>query len=160
MLIEAVLTAVIVLLMMIFVGIPIFTIIEWVLIVLFGLLVLTILFFVLFFLFTSVSLLFYKRVKGVFVRFDDSSRWERAVYSVEGNEYICRFPAESILRNSIYKEDAEDRTCMLLISRSDRKSAYDRHSLMIIAVGTVVSVILIAAVLIAVLFYVRVSRLY
>ena len=36
MLIEAVLTAVIVLLMMIFVGIPIFTIIEWVLIVLFG----------------------------------------------------------------------------------------------------------------------------
>ena len=160
MLIEAVLTAVIVLLMMIFVGIPVYTIIEWVLMILCGLLFLTVLFFVLFFLITSVSLLFYRRVKGVFLRFDDSARWERAVYLVEGKEYICRFPAESVLRRSIYKENETVSSCTLLISRSGKNKAYDRHSLIIITIGTVVSVLLIAAASVLLIFFLQVTRLY
>lgn len=160
MLIEAILTGVIILLMLIFVGVPIVSIIEWTLIILSGLMALTILFFILFFLITAISLPFYRRVQGQFSHFDDSAKWERAVYLAEGKEYICRFPAESVFRRKIYKEADSERSCLLLIARGGKNKAYDRHSLMIIAVGTSVSIILITTIAIGLMYFIQISGLY
>ena len=152
---EAILTAVIVLLILILTGIPVQAIIIWAVLILCGILLLTVALFVLFFLVTDVSLLFYKRVEARFLRFDDSGRWERAVYLAEGKEYICRFPAETVARRRIYKEGDADGTCFILVSGTESRKAYDRHSLVIIAMGTVFSVLLIAAAAILLPYLIR-----
>ena len=140
MLIEAVLTLVIVFLVLLMFGIPLNTLIGLFLIGISGLLILAVVLFILFFLITGISLLFFKKTKGVFVRFDDG-RYERAVYTVDETEYTCIFPAENIARRSIYQKNSEH---TLLISRfRKRKTAFDRHSLFIIALGTAFSVIML-----------------
>ncbi|MCR5306117.1 MAG: hypothetical protein K6E36_06425 [Oscillospiraceae bacterium] len=155
MLIEAILTAVIVLLILILTGIPVQAIITWAVLILCVVLLLTVASFVLFFLVTVCSLPFYKRVQAQFVRFDDSGRWERAVYLAEGREYICRFPAETVARRRIYREGEAEQHCSILVSASKKNKAYDRHSLFIIGMGTAFSVILITACCLAIPYLMR-----
>lgn len=144
MLIEAILTAVIVLLVLVMIGVPVQVIIGGALILLSGILLLTVVLFVLFFVITGVSLLFYRRASGVLVRFDDSKKWDRAVYLAEGEEYTCLFPAETVFRKRIYREQETTAKTFLLISGSGkRKTAYDRHSLFIIAIGLCFSLLLV-----------------
>ena len=150
MLIEGILTLVIVILVLVMVGIPLDTIIGIaVSYVIPAILALTVGLFVLFFLITGLSLLFFRREKGVFVRFDDA-RYERAVYAVNGTEYTCIFPAENVARRTIYQKNSEH---TLLISRfRKRRTAFDRHSLFIIGIGITASCVMTAA---AVILWIR-----
>ena len=150
MLIEGILTLVIVILVLVMVGIPLDAIIgiavSYVIPVI---LALAVGLFVLFFLITGLSLLFFRKEKGVFVRFDDA-RYERAVYAVNGTEYTCIFPAENIARRTIYQKNSEH---ILLISRfQKRRTAFDRHSLFIIGIGITASCVMTAA---AVILWIR-----
>lgn len=136
MLIEGILTLVIVVLFLLFIGIPL----EMILTVGgTGILIITGLaavLFSLFFIVTLFSLPFFRRAKGTFLRFSDDLRFDRAVYDVGGTEYTCIFPAETFGRRMIYKQTART----LLISRSQKRHyAYDRHSLLIIVIGSVTS---------------------
>ena len=144
MILEIIVTVAVVIGILLFVGVPLVTILSLLVLILSGLLLLAVAFFVLFFLITDIILLRYRRTKGKFSRIDDSQRWERAVYAVNGEDYICVFPAESFARRRIYEKPG----ATVLIPRSgNRKSAYDRHSLFIIAVGNVFSAMLTAGVL-------------
>ncbi|HAG13615.1 MAG TPA: hypothetical protein DCG49_07105 [Ruminococcus sp.] len=138
MILEIVLSIVIILALLLLIGIPLETILSILAIVLVGLIALTAILFIAFFLFTDISLLFRKKVSGIFRYVDEEGRYDRAVYEVDGNKYTCLFPAETLGRSRIYKENT---SYMLLISKNEKNTnAYDRHSLFIIAIGSVVSV--------------------
>ena len=146
MILEAILTAVIVLLFLLFIGIPLDVVLSWAGIALIALLLLSMAVFSLFFVISLLSLPFFKRTKGTFLRFSDDIRFDRAVYLADGIEYTCLFPAESVARRNIYNEKAHT----LFVSRSKtRRIAYDRHSLLIIAVGSLFSALFIAVLCIS-----------
>lgn len=151
MLLEIILSIVLVLGVLLFFGVPFSAILSWLLIGLSGLLVLSIALIALFFLIADISLLFCRRVSGEFVRFENHEKFDRAVYRVGDTEYICKFPAESVARRQIYGR-TRTQTHSLLIPRAEkRKTAYDRHSLIIIAVGSLCAVTLVALTILAAL---------
>jgi ABC-type multidrug transport system fused ATPase/permease subunit len=151
MVVEIVLSIVIIIALLLFFGVSVQTILTGAVLILIALVVLAIILIAVFFFATDISLLFRKRVKGKFLRIDDSTRFDHAVYDVGGTEYHCIFPAESYGRKRIYHVDQE---YTLLIARSEkRKTAYDRHSLITILFGTVFSALLVAVfILIAAYF--------
>lgn len=141
MLLEIVVTVVIIAALLLFVGVPLESILTLLAVIMLGLVSLSMALFTLFFVITDISLLFRRCVKGKFLHVDDTGRFDHAVYQAEGEEYSCLFPAESFGRSRIYRPDQE---YLLLISRSGKnRTAYDRHSLMIIVVGTLFSVFFI-----------------
>ena len=141
MLLEIIIAAVIIVALLLLIGVKLQTILLDLGLVVLGLIVLTALSIILFFFLTDLFLLFRKPVKGIFLRVDDSGRMDHAIYQVGEEEYTCSFPAESFGRKRIYQENQE---YLLLIPRSDRrKNALDRHSLVTIAIGTVISVVLV-----------------
>ena len=149
-LLEAVFTIVVIVALLLLFGVPPETVLSWSATILMGLVLLTMLLFTLFFVITDISLLFRRRVKGKFLRVDDSGRFDNAIYEAEGAEYRCLFPAESFGRKRIYREGEE---YMLLIPRNkNRHSAYDRHSLITIVIGTVCSGVFLYLLLIAAQF--------
>lgn len=113
----------------------IFTYATWGLCILLGLALIAI---ALFFLGTSCSLLGFHRAKGKFQRFTHSEHFDRAVYVVDGTEYTCLFPAENYGRKRIYQSDE---TTVLIRDGKKHRIAYDRHSLLIVTVGTVFSLL-------------------
>ena len=139
MLLEILVAAVIIVVLLLLIGVQFQTIFLVFGIVVLCLIALAVLSIILFFFLTDLFLPFRKPVKGKFLRVDDSGRMDHAVYQVGDAEYKCSFPAESFGRKRIYQTDRE---YLLLIPRfSSRKTAFDRHSLFILAVGTVISVI-------------------
>jgi hypothetical protein len=142
MLLEIVITVVVIVGILLFVGVPLTSILSILIIGLSSLLALSIALFVIFFLFTDISLLFYRRTEAEFVEIDETTRFERAVYRANGERFTCSFPAESVARRQIYEKPQH----FILIPKSGkRRNAYDRHSLFIIAVGNVFAVLLTAA---------------
>ena len=149
---EVVFTVAIIIALLLFFGMSLETIFVFFATIVLGLIAIAMMLFVLFFVITDISLLFRRRVKGVFLRVDDSDRFDHAVYAYEDQEYSCVFPAESFGRKHIYHEK---QAYSLLISRNPKKhTAYDRHSLIIIAIGTVVSAVMVP-LLIAAAFFIR-----
>ncbi len=141
MIIEIILTVVIVIAVLLLIGVSVQTIVSSAVMILLGLVALAMLSIILFFFLTDLFLPFRKPVKGRFLRVDEEGRMDHAVYQVGEQEYTCSFPAESFGRKRIYQENQE---YLLLIPRfGNRKTAYDRHSLVTIAIGTVVSVLLV-----------------
>lgn len=144
---EIVITVIIIIALLLFFGISPETIFVVFATIILGLVALAMLLFILFFLITDISLLFRRRVKGKFLRVDDTDRWDHAVYEYENQEYTCLFPAESFGRQRIYHEN---RMYSLLIPRNPkRRSAYDRHSLFTIVIGSFFAVIMAAALIAA-----------
>lgn len=141
MLLEIVVTVLVIVGILLFVGVPLTSVLSILILVLCGLLLLSVVLFVMFFMITDVSLLFFRRAEAEFLHIDESSRFERAVYRADGAEYICSFPAESIARRRIYEKP---RHVILIPRKGKRRSAFDSHSLFIIAVGNVFSVLLAA----------------
>lgn len=138
---EVVFTIVIIIALLLFFGIAPETIFVVFATVVLGLVAVAMLLFILFFVITDIALLFRRRVKGEFLRVDDTERFDHAVYKVDNQEYYCLFPAESFGRQRIYHEK---QSYFLLIPRNpNRRSAYDRHSLITIAVGSVFSLIFV-----------------
>lgn len=139
MLLEILIAAVIIIVLLLLIGVKIQTILVVLGLIVLGLIALAMLSIMLFFFLTDLFLPFRKPVKGKFLRVDDSGRMDHAIYQIGTDEYTCSFPAESFGRKRIYQTDHE---YLLLIPRSgSRKTAFDRHSLFILAVGTVISVI-------------------
>ena len=140
MLLEILIAAVIIIALLLLIGVKLQTILLGLGVIVLVLIALAMLSIILFFFLTDLFLPFRKPVKGKFLRVDDSGRMDHAIYQVGEDEYTCSFPAESFARKRIYQTDHE---YLLLISRSgSRKTAFDRHSLFILAVGTVISVLL------------------
>ncbi len=149
---EVVFTIVIIIALLLFFGIAPETIFVVFATIVLGLVAIAMLLFILFFVITDVALLFRRRVKGEFLRVDDTERFDHAVYRVDNQEYYCLFPAESFGRQHIYHEK---QSYFLLIPRNPkRRSAYDRHSLITIAVGTAFSLIFVG-LLIGAYFLIR-----
>lgn len=155
MILEGILTAVVLLLVLLFLGVPLATIITWALIALLVILALMIVVYVLFFFATGISLLFFRRVRGQFIRFDDTNRYERAVYLAEDTEYVCLFPAENVARRRIYQTEHPQGYTLLIPRSRKHQIAYDRHSLTIIAIGLISSGALTAVVVFGVLRFFR-----
>ena len=140
MLLEILIAAVIIIALLLLIGVKLQTILLGLGVIVLVLIALAMLSIILFFFLTDLFLPFRKPVKGKFLRVDDSGRMDHAIYQVGEDEYTCSFPAESFTRKRIYQTDHE---YLLLIPRSgSRKTAFDRHSLFILAVGTVISVLL------------------
>ncbi|MCQ2416751.1 MAG: hypothetical protein MJ071_02950 [Oscillospiraceae bacterium] len=138
MVLEILLSAVIIIALLLFVGVPFASVLSLVTAIVMILLFVTIIGFILFFLIMDLSLLFSKKVKGIFKYVDDTGRFDKAVYAVNQQEYTCMFPAETLGRNRIYKENTE---YTLLIPRLGKgMSVLDSHSLMIVAIGSVFSI--------------------
>ena len=59
------------------------------------------------FIYFFIRLLFSKKTKADFSRIDrlEKTKFRTAFYIVDGTEYPCVFPAESILINTLYKKD-------------------------------------------------------
>ena len=143
MILEAVVSVAVILMMLLFIGMPLDSILSlfgWILL---GGIGLTIAFVILFFLGTDIFLLFFRPARGRFIRIDDTGRFDHAVYRVGEQEYACVFPAETVGRKRIYSKEH----FFLLIPRSGkRKITFDRHSLFVIVLGNLFSVILIVFV--------------
>ena len=149
---EIVFTILIIIALLLFLGISPETIFLLLASIILGLVAIAMLLFALFFLITDISLLFYKKVKGEFLRVDDSERFDHAVYRVDNIDYSCLFPAESFGRQRIYHEK---QMYFLLVPRNPaHRSAYDKHSLFTIAIGSVFSVLFIG-ILIAAYHFIR-----
>lgn len=147
---EIIFAVIIIIVLLILFGIPPASILTVTAAILLGLVALAMILFVLFFIITDITLLFRKLAKGKFLRIDDTNRFDHAVYAVGEAEYNCIFPAESLGRRRIYHPGEE---CTLLIPRNPkRRSAYDRHSLITILIGTVFSVVFIVLLRTAALF--------
>lgn len=139
-----VLSVIIVVLLLILLGFSFPTIYTYAIWGLCILLVLTLIAIVLFFLGTACSLLGYQRKKGHFLRFAHSEHFDRAVYEADGKEYTCLFPAENYARNRIYQAGE---TTLLIRDGKKHAIAYDRHSLLIVAVGTVFSLLSLGGII-------------
>ena len=147
---EVIFAAVIIIVLLILFGVPPASIITVTAAILLGLVALAMVLFVLFFIITDITLLFRRCVTGTFLRIEDTDRFDHAVYQVGDAEYSCIFPAESFGRRRIYHEGD---SCTLLIYRNPkRRSAYDRHSLITIMIGTMSSVVFIVLLRAAALF--------
>ena len=102
-----------------------------------------------FFVFSAVRFL---RSKKKTARFDGTepfaeSKFDCAVYLIEGERYKNAFPCEVIMRNRIYKKDRD-----VTVRLYEKKSlVYDKNSAVTIAAGLASSLILSFAV--AVFFF-------
>ena len=131
-----ILAVVIASLLLLLIGVPFPTILTYGAMLLCALIVLALLMIFMFFACTLFSMPFFQKKEGRFLRFEHAEHFDRAVYEAEGEEYICLFPAENVGRKRIYT----DKPHRILVHRTaKRKTAYDRHSLLIITVGTVFS---------------------
>ncbi len=130
------LAIVIVVLLLLFVGIPFSVILSWAVAIICGLIGLALLLIAAFFLGTVCMMPRFHKAKGKFVRFSHSKQFDRAVYEAEGEEYACLFPAENVAREKIYNDVPHT---ILIHKGKKHRTAYDRHSLLIITVGTLFS---------------------
>lgn len=142
---EGIFTAAIVILLLLFFGVPLESIITVAAAVMLGLVALAMLLFAVFFIVTDISLLFKRHTKGIFQRVDDTGRFDHAVYKVDDQEYACSFPAESFGRKRIYQEN---HAYFLLIPRNPKhRYALDRHSMVVIVIGNLFTGIFLAALI-------------
>ncbi len=91
----------------------------------------------LFFLVSVLLILFGKSKRAHFVRFTEA-RFPAAVYEIEENEYTNLFPAENHLRKVIYKDNEQK---VKLLKAGKLYFLYDRHSILISALGFPVSIL-------------------
>ncbi len=144
MLLEILITVIVIAAMLLFIGIPFEGIMNLLLLAVLAGFALTTGFVILFFFGTDIFLLFFRKARGSFDRIDDSGRFDHAVYTIDGEEYRCVFPAETSWQNKIYRKGNH----FLLIPKIKKWNiAYDRHSLMIILIGNLFSVILVVLLL-------------
>lgn len=137
-----ILAVIILFLLLLLIGIPLATIFSYAVLILCILVGLTLLLIFLFFFGTILSMPRFHRKNGKFIRFSHAQHFDRAVYEADGEEYTCLFPAENVARSQIYTDKPR---YILVHSGKKHKTAYDRHSLLIITIGTLFSASSIAA---------------
>lgn len=89
------------------------------------------------FIYFFARLLFSKKVKADFSRIDktEKTKFRTAYYIIDGVEYPCVFPAESIMTNTLYKKDKKYN---VWINRR-MKCVYDRFAFTTCIMGFLVS---------------------
>lgn len=87
-----------------------------------------------FFIFSLVVLLFTKKVRGIFVEFNDEGRFPCAVYDIGGERVKNLFPCEMVMRGKLYIPDKE----IPLRYFKPRKFAIDKNALLTIIIGSAV----------------------
>lgn len=92
------------------------------------------------FLYCFVVLLRSKRIEAEFVRIGPAKgdRFQVAFYRVEGEEYPCMFPRETILVDKLYRKD---KPCRVMWN-SRKGKVFDRYACITCVLGLVVSVVL------------------
>lgn len=102
------------------------------------------------FIYFFIRLLFSKKAKADFSRIDrpEKTKFRKAFYIVDGTEYPCIFPAESVLINTLYKKDKKYNVWL------DRrmKCVYDRFALTTCVMGFFVCIGIVAT---AVILYLK-----
>ena len=83
-----------------------------------------------------------EKSEAVFIRIEKSDKgaFSSAYYLVDGAEYPCVFPAETLLRDSVYKCDVP---CRVMLDRKKQR-VYDRNALITTVIGFVFSLIISA----------------
>ena len=66
-----------------------------------------------FFLWSAVMLAFSRRREGAFCGTEKLGRFERAVYTIDGEKHLCAFPSEKLLCGKLYKADKPVRVWLL-----------------------------------------------
>ena len=98
------------------------------------------------FIYFFIRLLFSKKVKADFLRIDKSekTKFRTAYYIIDGVEYPCVFPAESILINTLYKKDKQ---YTVWLNRR-MKCVFDRFAFTTCVIGFLVSTSLVTTAVI------------
>lgn len=79
------------------------------------------------------------RKKARFTRFDDSGRFDSAVYEIYGMEYRNMFPAEFVMRDRLYRSDRK-----VSVRLTRKRRVFDRNALITVAVGLPLSAVITA----------------
>ncbi len=103
------------------------------------------------FLYCGICLLFAKREKAKFVRMDSAGngKFEVAYYLVDGTEYPCIFPKESILEKKLYRTDME---CYVRLNQRAGK-VFDRYANTTCILGLVWSIAVSVAIGICLVYF-------
>ncbi len=132
---EILIGAAIIILLLIILGVSIWTIMQgdlWIMAILLMLMDW-------FFLISLFFIIAGKPHDAQFVRIHKQRKWGTAVYLIDGKEYLNWYPAEFIFQNKIYHED---RTCRVRLWQCKRfYLLFDWYSILIAAIGVPLSAI-------------------
>lgn len=97
------------------------------------------------FLYCFIMLLCSKRKEAEFVRIGlaKGERFQVAFYRVDGAEYPCMFPRESILEDRLYRKDRKYR----VMWNQRRSKVFDRYAVTTCILGLVASMIMSVGIL-------------
>lgn len=98
------------------------------------------------FVYFFIRLLFSRKVRADFSRIDkpEKTKFRTAYYIIDGVEYPCVFPAESIMTNTLYKKDKKYN---VWINRR-MKCVYDRFAFTTCVMGFLICTSVVAAAVI------------
>lgn len=93
------------------------------------------------FIYFFIRLLFSKKVKADFSRIDktEKTKFRKAFYMVDGTEYPCVFPAESIFTNILYKKDKKYNVWL----DNRMKYVYDRFAFTTCITGFLICIVIV-----------------
>lgn len=102
-----------------------------------------------FFVFSAVRIMTCRKKEAVFCKTEKfpGTKFDRAVYSVDGQECACVFPCEVVMRNRLYRSD---RAVNVYYSEK-KKYVYDKNAAVTVFAGLLSCMALTAAAVIILL---------
>ena len=102
-----------------------------------------------FFLFSAVRIMTCRKKEAVFCKTEKfpGTKFDRAVYSVEGQECACVFPCEAVMRSRIYRSDK----AVNVYYSEKKKYVYDKNAAITVFAGLLSCMALTAAAVIILL---------
>ena len=102
-----------------------------------------------FFLFSAVRIMTCRKKEAVFCKTEKfpGTKFDRAVYSVDGEECACVFPCEVVMRSRIYRSDK----AVNVYYSEKKKYVYDKNAAVTVFAGLLSCVALTAAAIIILL---------
>ncbi len=102
-----------------------------------------------FFLFSAVRIMTCRKKEAVFCKTEKfpGTKFDRAVYSVDGEECACVFPCEVVMRSRIYRSDK----AVNVYYSEKKKYVYDKNAAVTVFAGLLSCVALTATAIIILL---------
>ncbi|MGN0579066.1 MAG: hypothetical protein ACI4J4_10645 [Ruminiclostridium sp.] len=102
-----------------------------------------------FFLFSAVRIMTCRKKEAVFCKTEKfpGTKFDRAVYSVDGQECACVFPCEVVMRNRLYRSDK----AVNVYYSEKKKYVYDKNAAITVFAGLLSCMALTAAAVIILL---------
>ncbi len=90
------------------------------------------------FIYCFIRLFFSKLKTAKFLRFEKlrNDKYQAACYLVEGEEYLCIFPREGVMKNKLYQQD---KIYHVMLNKRMRK-VYDRFAIATCVIGLIFSI--------------------